>query len=200
MKLKTVIFLICLMISFNIFAQKKYETKGAPKETNKERLDNSFGFREFKLQSSKSNFVHYELRRTDYYKMPEIIEVYTLDYKIPIGNTRINYLHLFFLGDRLVRVTAILNDSLSLDYLKKSFGEGSKPEETTVKLDEKLFDDIGKGIVRFAYKPIWTWKADTVRFEEKWIYLCDEGSCVQRMCLDLYLKDFQDLMRSIYDY
>lgn len=193
MKLNLVVFLLCLASSLSTFAQKK-----ELKETDKTRLDNSFGFREFKLEAKKSDFVHYQLRKTNYYQLPEIIQVYTLDYKLPIGDTSIDYLHLFFLGDRLVRVTALLKDSLSLDYLKKSFGEGAPPE-ITITLDEKLLEDIGKGIVRFAYKPIWSWKADTVLFEEKWIYLCDEGSCVKRMCLDLYLKDFQDLMRSIYN-
>ncbi len=194
MKFKTGLIFLSLLACLNIFAQKGDDK--SPKETNKERLDNSFGFREFKLQTPKSSYVHYELRKTDYYKLPDIIQVYTLDYKLPIGNTRINYLHLFFLGDRLVRVTALLKDSLSLDYLKKSFGEGAPPE-VTVKLDKKLLNDIAVGKVRFAYKPIWSWKADTVRFEEKWIYLCDEGSCIKRMCLDLYLVDFQDLMNSI---
>ncbi len=194
MNRKQLVLVIFLLGTNALVAQQS--TQHFSEVANKERLDNAFGFREFTLQSPKSKFAQYELRRTDYYKLPEIIQVYTLDYKLPIGNTSIDYLHLFFLGDRLVRVTALLKDSLSLDYLKKSFGEGVRPSET-VALDKKLLDQISKGIVRFAYQPVWSWNADTVLFEEKWIFLCDEGSCVKRMCLDLYLKDFQDLMRSI---
>lgn len=161
-----------------------------------QRLDYSFGFREFKLKEPKSAFASYQMKKTNFYQLPDIIEEYTLPYDLQIGNTRINELHLFFLGDNLVRVSAILKDSLHLSYLKKSFGSG-EPPTVTVKLDEKSKQEIIAGKLRFAYTPIWSWKAETVRFEEKWLYLCDDGSCVKRMCLDLYLVDFQDLMRSI---
>lgn len=161
-----------------------------------ERLDNSFGFREFKLKTPREKYNNYDMKRTNFYKLPDIIQVYEIPYELGIGNTSMVELHLFFLGNQLVRVTAMLKDSLSLAYLKKSFGPGYPPE-VTVKLDKKLMDDIANGVVSFAYKPVWAWKAETVRFEEKWIFLCDEGSCVQRMCLDMYLVDFQDLMESI---
>jgi len=168
---------------------------GLTAQTN-ERLDNSFGFREFKLKTPKEAYNSYALKRTNFYKLPDIIEVYTIPYDMKIGNTSMQELHLFFLGNQLVRVSAMLKDSLNLNYLIKSFGPGEAPT-VTVKLDQKLLQDIASGIVSFAYKPIWTWKAETVRFEEKWIYLCDDGSCVKRMCLDMYLVDFQDLMNSI---
>lgn len=161
-----------------------------------QRLDYSFGFREFKLKEPKSAFASYPMKKTNFYELPEIIEEYTLPYDLQIGNTSINELHLFFLGNSLVRVSAILKDSLHLSYLKKSFGDGEIPS-VTVKMDERLKTQIATGIVRFAYTPIWCWKAETVRFEEKWLYLCDDGSCVKKMCLDLYIVDFQDLMKSI---
>lgn len=161
-----------------------------------QRLDYSFGFREFKLKTPKSDYAAYDLKKTNFYELPDIIDEYTLPYNLEIGNTHINELHLFFLGNSLVRVSAILKDSLHLSYLKKAFGDGEKPT-VTVALDEKLKKEIATGKVKFAYKPIWCWRAESVRFEEKWLYLCDDGSCVKKMCLDLYLVDFQDLMRSI---
>lgn len=161
-----------------------------------QRLDYSFGFREFKLKEPRSSFASYQMKKTNFYQLPDIIDEYTLPYDMQIGNTKINELHLFFLGDNLVRVSAILKDSLSLSYLKKSFGDGEAPS-VTVKIDQKSKEEIATGKLKFAYSPIWCWKAETVRFEEKWLYLCDDGSCVKRMCLDLYLVDFQDLMRSI---
>ncbi len=162
----------------------------------KERLDTSFGFREFKLKTPKETYAGYEMRQTNLYGLPEIVQVYELPYDMGIGNTKMQKLHLFFLGNKLVRVTALLKDSLSLDYLKKSFGDGETPT-VTVKLDHKLKQDIAEGKEKFAYEPIWSWQAEQVRFEEKWLYLCDEGACVKYMTLDLYLIDFQDLMQSM---
>lgn len=161
-----------------------------------QRLDYSFGFREFKLKTPKENYASYEMKRTNFYELPDIVEEYTLPYDLEIGNTAIKELHLFFLGNQLVRVSAILKDSLHLSYLQKSFGPG-EPPSVTVQLDKKLYGDIANGKVKFAYTPIWSWKAESIRFEEKWLYLCDNGSCVKRMCLDFYIVDFQDLMRSM---
>lgn len=189
MKKKILIFLVSFLFVLDLSAQNTGST------TN-ERLDNNFGFREFKLKTPKEAYVGYELKSYKFYDLPDIIDVYSLSYTLPIGNTSIQELHLFFLGGQLVRVTALLKDSLSLAYLKKSFGPG-EPPSVTVNLDEKLKKDIADGIVKFAYEPIWSWKAETVRFEEKWLYLCDRNACVRKMCLDLYLVDFQDLMRSI---
>jgi hypothetical protein len=187
MRKKILFFLASFLFVFVLSAQ-----------TKNERLDNNFGFREFKLKTPKENYATYGLKRNDFYKMPDIVEVYSLPYDMTIGNTKMEELHLFFLGNRLVRVTAMLKDSLQLSYLKKSFGSGEVPS-ITVKLDDKMKQDIAQGIVQFAYTPIWSWNAETVRFEEKWIYLCDNKSCIRKMCLDLYLVDFQDLMKSLFN-
>lgn len=182
---KHLFFLIALIsVCLSVSAQKE------------DRLDYSFGFREFKLKTQKETYAGYEMKRTDLYGLPEIVQVYELPYEMGIGNTKMQKLHLFFLGNKLVRVTALLNDSLSLGYLKKSFGEG-EPPTVTVKLDHKLKQDIAEGKEKFAYEPIWSWQAEQVRFEEKWLYLCDKGACVKYMTLDLYLIDFQDLMNSM---
>jgi hypothetical protein len=182
-----ILFFIVFLVNSKLEAQK----------ASTEKLDYSFGFREFVLKTPKQKYISYEMKKSNFYRLPDIIEVYSLPYNLAIGNTKIEEVHLFFLGNQLVRVTALLKDSLNLSYLQKSFGEGSPPEEKSVQLDKKLMDDISNGTIGFAYSPLWLWKAETVRFEQKWIYLCDHGSCVKKMCLDLYLVDFQELMTSI---
>lgn len=180
-KLGILCVLIC--IGFNLSAQ--------------ERLDNFFGFREFKLKTVKEDYARYELKRTDFYNLPGIIEVYALPYTIAIGNTRTKELHLFFLGNRLVRVVALLNDSLNLGYLKKAFGEGITPAQTS-RVKEVGMEEFAKSGKTYFYSPVYAWQAESVCFEEKWMYYTsDKKSITKTMCLDLYLKDFKDMMQTL---
>jgi len=162
-----------------------------------ERLDNFFGFREFKLKTAKEDYARYELKRTDFYNLPNIIEVYALPYSIAIGNTRMEELHLFFLGNRLVRVVALLKDSLNLGYLKKTFGEGIPPTGTS-HVKEVRKEEFAKSGKTYFYSPVYGWQAESVCFEEKWMYyMPDKKSVTKKMCLDLYLKDFKDMMQAL---
>lgn len=165
-----------------------------------QRLDNFFGFREFKLKTMKENYSGYEMKRIDLYNMPDnIISVYSIPYTQTIGNTKVEELHLFFLGNRLVRVIALLKDSLHLSYLKKSFGEGIAPSPS-LKIKEPQKETFAQTGKTYFFNPVCFWREETVYLEEKWIYYQANNkkeAVTKKMCLDLYLKEFSDLLYTL---
>lgn len=157
-----------------------------------ERLDLRPGFREFKFKTHKESYIGmFGMRKTEQYGWPDIVEVYSANYKVRIGNTRTDSVHVFFLGNRLVRTTVFLEDTLSLDYLQKYFGVY---EALEVMSDEETMTKLNNSRGGYTYREHRMWKADMVRMEDVEMYMKTKGGVTRRHCLDLYLNDFRDMM------
>ena len=160
-----------------------------------EALDLRPGFREFKFKAPLGQYsMAFHLQKTDYYRWPEIVEVYTCPYSVRIDETKTVSIHSFFLGNRLVRTTVFLQDTVSVRYLTKYFGKSTEvygepetPEEASRKMQEKH--------QHFRYSTRERWDADMVRMERRVMYLRREGGRAEAIeVLDFYLKDFSDMM------
>ncbi len=150
-------------------------------------LENNFGFREFKLRTPKENYAAYELKPLrDFYPSFDIVSVYVTKYNVKIGNTRTKEVHLFFVDNELLCVNAVLEDSLSLDYLKKSFGEGFDPKDPN-QTDEDVYNEMKTDHSTMGFRSIWAWQTKAVRMEEEWIYELKNGKFKKQMVLSVYL-------------
>ncbi len=150
-------------------------------------LEHNFGFREFKLRTPKENYAAYELKPLrNFYPSFDIVSIYTTRYNVKIGNTRTKEVHLFFVDNELLCVNAIMEDSLSLDYLKKSFGEGFDPKDPN-RTDEDVHKEMKIDGSTMGFRSIWAWQTQTVRMEEEWIYEQKDGKFKKQMVLSIYL-------------
>ncbi|MBO7337162.1 MAG: hypothetical protein J6U33_00775 [Paludibacteraceae bacterium] len=157
-----------------------------------DRLDLRPGFREFKFKTPKENYMAiYSLEKRNTYRWPDIVEIYACNYRVKIGNVQTDSVHVFFLGNRLVRTTVFLSDTISTAYLHKFFGESeliSEPDITAEEAKEKMGD------MRYMYATQRRWQADMVRMESRKMYLRKGNSVEKKECLDFYLNDFNDMI------
>lgn len=155
-------------------------------------LDLRPGFREFKFKTPKENYMAiYSLEKRNTYRWPDIVEIYGCSYKVKIGNVQTDSVHVFFLGNRLVRTTVFLSDTLSLSYLNKFFGDSeliNEPDITVEEADEQM------GSRTYMYATQRRWQADMVRMESRKMYLRKGKSVEKKECLDIYLNDFNDMI------
>lgn len=159
---------------------------------NVERLDLRPGFREFKFKTLSEDYIAtFSLQRTNQYHWPDIVQVYTCRYKTKIGNTETDSVHVFFLGNRLVRTLVFLKEPLSVQYIHKFFGE-SMPKGTYV--EHPLGGTHGRRFFDYQYKE--RWEADMVRMEtlqvRPTVLRGEPKAWVSAM--DFCLIDFSDMM------
>lgn len=151
-----------LFVALTVFIAHSYAQMA-----KKERLDINPGFRNFQFKTPKEKYTAtYSFQRNTSYHWPDIVEIYSADYSVDIASTRTDSLHLFFLGNRLVRTTVFLRDTIPDTYLFKYFGV---PDSSVVSSSARV------------------WKAATVTMETKTLF--------SKPCLDLYLNDFIDMMQ-----
>lgn len=161
------------------------------------RLDLRPGFREFKFKTTHERYDgQFSFHKTDFYHWPEILDIYHCPYSVQIGNTRTDSVHVFFLGNQLVRTTVFLKDSLTLSYLQKNFGPAEPINEKPLTL-EQAAQLMLSAKHRYMYVNQYRWQADMVRMEQKVMYILVGNKAIKRYCLDFYLIDFKDMMRSI---
>lgn len=158
-----------------------------------------FGFREFRLKTPVQNYASFHPKKIFIYDLPDIIETYSVSpYKANIGNTKTKELHLFFLGNALVRINAILEDSLSIDYFKKYFGEGYTPSKTRI-ADQAVFARMKDTDRKIDSQPIWIWKTQSVYMEEQLMYRRIGNETTTQYAIFIYLNDFYDLMKRLFN-
>ena len=158
---------------------------------NVARLDLRPGFREFKFKSRAEGYIGmFNMHKTDVYAWPDIVQVYSCSYHATIGNTKIDSVHVFFLGNSLVRTLVFLHDTLNDAYLNRYFGtpmvKGTYAER---KDGDRSRPRQGRQEVKvcpFQYVPEKRWEADMVRME----IMKANGLPV----MDVYMKDFGDMM------
>lgn len=158
---------------------------------NVNRLDLRPGFREFKFKSRSESYIGiFNMHKTDLYGWPDIVQVYACAYHATIGNTKIDSVHVFFLGNSLVRTLVFLNDTLSQAYLNRFFGpplpKGTYAERKDGVATERPWSREERPQRPFYYVPEKRWEADMVRMEIM--------KANARPVMDIYLKDFGDMM------
>lgn len=166
-----------------------------------ERLDVVKGFREFEFKTTKDRYLaNFQMHKTDYYGWPEILQVYTLKYNVQLAGTKTDSLHLFFLGNNLVRTLVFTTDTTNINYLEKNFGE-SLPINDPKMNDEQALLFLKKQHRRYSFSINNRWDADMVRMETKWMYQRFGKTLNQNIkktfCIDFYLKDFEDMMNAL---
>lgn len=160
------------------------------------RLDLNLGFREFQFKTTKSNYSSFDMKSIDFYHWPEILEVFSVKYAVRIGNTRTDSVHVFFLGNQLVRTTVFLEDSLNTIYLEKNFGEKIPINEPSLS-EEDALNRMKESHSRYFYVSKNIWDAKFVRMGQKEMYIRNGNLVAKKKCLDFYLIDFEDMMKAI---
>lgn len=160
-----------------------------------EALDLRPGFREFKFKAPIGQYsMAFHLQKTSFYRWPEIVEVYTCPYSVTIDETKTDSIHSFFLGNRLVRTTVFLQDTVSVRYLTKYFGKSTE-RFGRVDTEEEAAKKMEKNEQHFRYSTRERWDAEMVRMERRVMYIKRRDGHVDALdVLDFYLKDFSDMM------